>query len=95
VHDVRVALDLLEARDAHGAEAGDAADVVPAEVDEHPVLRELLLVPEEVPLESLVLAGIAPRLRVPAMGRTIAFRSWTLTMVSGEEPRRAVPSHSR
>ena len=43
VRDVRVALRLHEALDAHGARHADAREVVAAEVDEHHVLGAVLL----------------------------------------------------
>jgi hypothetical protein len=43
VRDVRIALGLEEAPDAHCAVPADAREVVAAEVDEHHVLRAVLL----------------------------------------------------
>ena len=70
VHDVGVALDEHEVFDFDGAELGDAADVVAAEVDEHDVLGNFFGVGAEVFFEGAVRRlRSAPRARVPAMGR--------------------------
>jgi hypothetical protein len=53
------------------------------------------LIAEEVLLEGDVLLRGRPRRRVPAMGRTVTRRPSTRTIVSGEEPKRAVSPHSR
>ena len=57
VHDVRVALERHELRDAHAADLGDAADVVAAEIDEHHVLGAFLLVAPQLVGEPLILFG--------------------------------------
>ena len=55
VHHVAVALDGHQLVDPFGTEAGDPADVVAGEVDEHDVLGELLRVLDELGLEPAVL----------------------------------------
>ena len=55
VHDVRVALDAVERGHVHAAGLGHPAHVVAGEVDEHGVLRQLLLVGEQVRLQRRVL----------------------------------------
>jgi hypothetical protein len=51
---VRVALDGHEVRHPHRPRHGDPANVVAAEIDEHDVLRPLLLVGEQVSLVGAV-----------------------------------------
>ena len=58
MHDVRVALDVKDLRHLDGAGLGDAADVVAAEVEQHDVLGELLLVVAQLLGEPLVLEGV-------------------------------------
>ena len=55
VHDVGVALDDHALGEAHGADAGDAADVVAAQVDEHQVLGQFLGIGEQFLLQGAVL----------------------------------------
>ena len=55
MHDVRIALDLLQHGDPDAAELGNASDIVAAEVDQHPVLGEFLLISEQFPLQGQVL----------------------------------------
>jgi hypothetical protein len=61
VHDVAVALEEELVGDLDGADLGDAADVVAAEVEQHQVLGALLRVGEQLGGERLVLVGVAPR----------------------------------
>ncbi len=92
VHHVRVALEPHVLRHAHGAGLADAADVVPAEIDQHHVLGALLLV-------ALQLVGRAadplprsrPRGRVPAIGWVSTCCPSTRTSISGEDPTIAKP----
>ena len=55
MHDVAKAQDLKVAFDPHATEPGEPTKIVAAEVDEHVMLGELLLVQEELPGKSLVL----------------------------------------
>ena len=64
VHDVAVALDHEFLGRAHGADPGDAADVVPAKIEEHQVLGQFLLIREEIGFERAVLF----RCRAPRAG---------------------------
>ena len=57
VHDVRIALDRERLGHLDAAGAGDPADVVPRQVDQHQVLGALLRVAVELLLERLVLLG--------------------------------------
>ena len=57
VHDVAVVLDDQLLGDAHGADLGDAADVVAAEVQQHQVLGQLLRVGQQVRGEARVLVA--------------------------------------
>jgi hypothetical protein len=63
VHDVREALDGEEVAHLHRPGRGDAAEVVPSEVDEHHVLGPLLLVGEELAREGEVLFRRRPAAR--------------------------------
>ena len=89
VGDVRVALGLEEADDAHRAGRADAREVVAAEVDEHDVLGLVLLGGEQ-------LARRRPRRAssCPAIGLRDARVPSSLTSVSGEEPTSETPSSS-
>ena len=64
----------------------DAAEVVAAEVDEHHVLGALLLVGEQVLGDPRVLGRVAPRGRVPAIGRVETWRPVTVSSGSGLAP---------
>jgi hypothetical protein len=55
VHDVGVTLDLHATNELDASGDGDAPDVVPAEVDQHDVFRELLDIGGELPLQENVL----------------------------------------
>ena len=57
--------------DLHAAGARDAADVVAPEVDQHHVLGALLRVGEQLALDRESSSGVAPRGRVPAIGRSV------------------------
>ena len=71
----------------HAAEAADPAEVVAAEVHEHEVLGALLLVGEELRAPGASSSSaVAPRGRVPAMGRVSTRPSSTRTSISGEAP---------
>ena len=59
VHDVAVALNMHERVDVNAAGAGHAAKVVTPEVDEHNVLRALLLVGKELCRKLVVLLVIS------------------------------------
>ena len=70
VHHMRIALDAVEQRRMDAAGLGDAADVVAGQVDEHRVLRQLLLVGQQVaPPAPASRTGSSDRGRVPAIGR--------------------------
>ncbi len=56
---MRVALDLHQAVDADRARPGHAADIIPAEVDQHHVLRTLLEVAQQLLLELPVFHRIS------------------------------------
>ena len=71
VHEVRVALDVGQSIDAHGARLGDATDVVATEVDEHDVLGDLLLVVQQFVFEFQVL-GLVHAARPRAGDRPVA-----------------------
>ena len=55
VHDVRIALDHEALGHLDAADRGDPADVVPAEVEQHDVLGDLLRVGEQRSLELAIL----------------------------------------
>ena len=55
VHDLAVALDEELVGDLDGADLGDAADVVAAEIEQHQVLGALLRIGEQLVLQRLVL----------------------------------------
>ncbi len=64
MHDVRVALDLLERGDLHGPRRGDAPEVVARQIDQHRVLGVLLGVPGQLGRQGAVLfGGLAARPR--------------------------------
>ena len=86
VLDVAVPLEDHLLRDAHAAEAADAAHVVAAQVHEHDVLGALLLVGQELCARRSSSSGVAPRGRVPAIGRSRPCRPSTRTSISGEAP---------
>ncbi len=88
VHDVRVALDEHEVLDADGAEFGDAAYVVAAEVDEHDVLGDFLLVGAEVGFEGAVFDLVGGASAGAGDGAVLDRRSrgCTRTRSSGEAP---------
>ena len=69
MHDVAVGLDLHQLVDHNRAVLAHAAEVVAAEVDEHHVLGALLLVGEQLVGDRASSSGLAPRGRVPAIGR--------------------------
>ena len=76
MEDVAVPLDLHVLADRHGPRPRDPAEIVPAEVDEHDVLRSLFRVALELLGEELILAVVgAARSRArDRMGReAIAF----------------------
>ncbi len=83
MHHVRVALDPEALGDLDRADLGDAAGVVAAEVEQLHVLGDFLLVGQEFLLEREVLGGVAPRLRVPAIGRTVTMSSSSRARISG------------
>ena len=87
VEDVAVALDLHVLADGDGARPRDPPEVVPAEVDQHDVLRPLLRVALELLGEELVLAlASAPRGRVPAIGWVVRRSPSTWRRSSGLAP---------
>ena len=97
VHDVRVALDLEQARRPHGAGLADAGQVVAGEVDEHHVLGALLLVGGELGRERVVgRRAVAARAgcRRWAAGAAVP-SAVSETCVSGDAPTTARPSVSR
>ena len=61
----------------------DAAEVVAPEVDEHHVLGALLGVGQQVSAIRASSSGVAPRGRVPAIGRVDAWRPLTVSSGSG------------
>ena len=61
VHHLAVALDEELVGHAHGADLGDAPDVVAAEVEQHQVLGALLRIGQELGLERLVLVPVSRR----------------------------------
>ena len=71
---MRVALDVGESIDAHGARRGDATDVVATEVDEHDVLGDLLFVVQKFVFEFEVL-GLVDAARARARDRPVAHQS--------------------
>ena len=86
----------MSSRHLHGAESGDATNVVAAEIDEHHVLGALLLVGAGAPPASAASSsGVAPRGRVPAIGRTVTRPPATRTSSSGELPTSSTPSSTR
>ena len=94
---VRVALDDHELAHLHRAVLRDAADVVPAEVDEHQMLGALLLVGDAARRSSRRrLRRVRPRRRVPAIGRSVTVPlALTRTSSSGELPTISTPSSTR
>ena len=74
---------------------GHASHVVAAEIHQHAVLGELLLVRQQVLGEARSSSAVLPRGRVPAMGRTVTVSSSTRTSTSGELPTSDIPSSSR
>ena len=64
VHDVAVPLDRELLGDLDGAELGDPAHIVAAEIEQHQVLGPLLRIGQQLPLQRLVLLGR----RAPAAG---------------------------
>ena len=62
MHDLAVALDEELVGDFDGADLGDAADVVAAEIEQHQMLGALLGIGEKLGLERLILVrrGAAP-----------------------------------
>ena len=65
MHDVRIALDDHQVRDADGAVFRDAPYVVATEIDEHQVLGALLLVGDQLGHHAIVVGC-----RAPATART-------------------------
>jgi hypothetical protein len=57
----------------HAAGFGNTADVVAAEVDQHQVFGALLRIGQQLGFEGLILLGVLPRGRVPAIGRTVTW----------------------
>jgi hypothetical protein len=86
VDDVRVGLHAHEGLDLDRAVLADPPEVVAAEVDEHHVLRALLLVREQLGGDRASSAVSPPRGRVPAMGRVLTRRPVTVSSGSGEAP---------
>ncbi len=69
MHHVAVGLDLHQLVDRDPAVLAHAPEVVAPQVDEHHVLGALLLVGEQLLGDpAVVLGGVAPRGRVPAIG---------------------------
>jgi hypothetical protein len=61
---MRVALDLHELHDIHGARCADSTDVIAREIDEHQVLGTLLLIGQHVfGQRRVVLNGFPARTR--------------------------------
>ena len=89
---MRVALDGQELADPDRAVAGDAADVVAREVDQHDVLRALLRVGEELAGVRLVLV---PRAAARAGPRERAHLDAAVLLADqplGDEPTSVAPS---
>ena len=64
MHHVRVALDLHELHDVHGARCADPTDVIACEIDEHQVLGALLLIRQHVFRQCrVILNGFPARAR--------------------------------
>src|SRR4029077_10537476 len=60
VHDMREPLETHELRDAYGSVFADAPDIVAPEIDEHDMLRPLLLVALELLGEAHVFLVVPP-----------------------------------
>ena len=86
MHDVRVALDHHALGDLHAAGGGDAADVVAPEIDQHHVLGALLRIGEQFLGDAASASGVAPRGRVPAIGRSVTVSPASRTRISGDAP---------
>ena len=96
VHHVAVALEEELVGHLDRADRGDAADVVAAEIEQHQVLGALLRIGEQaVGVRRASSAGVAPRGRVPAIGRIVTLPSRTRTRISGREQTIWKPSKSR
>jgi hypothetical protein len=92
VHDVGVALHHHQVGHLHRTGPGDPAQVVAPQVHQHQVFGPLLFVGQQFRGQRPVFLLAGPRGRVPAMGRKVATRFSRRTMVSGEEPTRAISS---
>ena len=90
-----VTLDGHQLVDPLRTEAGDPADVVAGEVDEHDVFSKLFRVLDKLRLEPAVFSVIRTRRRVPAIGRdtTRPLRTWTIG--SGDAPMTETPPWRR
>ena len=86
VHHVAVTFDGHHVRQLDGAVAGDAADVVASQVDQHHVLGPFLGVGQKFFGQPAILFFAAPRRRVPANGRTVTSPCMQRTRISGELP---------
>ena len=69
MHHVRVALDKHQLLDVHRTVFRNAAQIVAAQVDQHDVLGALLRIGGQFGFQCGVFLFIAPRARVPAIGR--------------------------
>ena len=72
--------------DHHAAGFAIRTDVIATEVDQHYMLGDLLLVGQQDSASASSSSRVAPRLRVPAIGRTVMVRLPLRTRISGEAP---------
>ena len=71
MHHVGVALDHHFFRDFHAAGFTDSAHIIAPQIDQHEVLGNLFWIGEHFIFHAWSFSGVSPRLRVPAIGRTV------------------------
>src|SRR5471030_2858030 len=91
VLDVRIFFDHQAVGDVDATDLGDAPQVIAGQVDQHHVFGDFLGSASSSFASSASRAGVAPRGRVPAIGRSVTFFSPSgavslRTKISGEAP---------
>ena len=84
MHDLAVIFEDERVGDLLAPDLSHAAHVVAAKVEQHEMLGPLLGIGEQLLASTLSSLGVAPRGRVPAIGRIVTLPSRTLHQISGD-----------